>query len=134
MLGINKNVRQEWQIPLPPGPYFLNPFARLTPRDCSPPMESQGYDSDSTIVAEAGTMDSGSLKKKPFPTVQLSIICLTQFAEPIASAVIYPFIIPLVLHTGVTRGDEAKIGYYAGVIVILFFDVTPDVSFICLHC
>ena len=93
-------------------------------------MESQGYDSDGTIAEEADTREAPFLKKKPFPTVQLSIICLTQFAEPVASSVIYPFIIPLVLYTGVTRGDETKIGYYAGIIVIFFFDVTHVPLFI----
>lgn len=80
---------------------------------------SQGYESDSTIVADPEF--GGAAKKKPFPAVQLTIICLTQFAEPVASSVIYPFMTSLVWHTGIARGDETKIGYFAGAIESAFF-------------
>jgi len=40
-----------------------------------------------------------------------------QFCEPIAGAVILPFVFRLVNETGVTQGDEDKTGYYAGIIV-----------------
>jgi len=43
-----------------------------------------------------------------------------QFCEPIAAAVILPFVFRLVNETGVTQGDEDKTGYYAGIIVRAF--------------
>ncbi|KAG6904689.1 hypothetical protein DXG01_008087, partial [Tephrocybe rancida] len=53
--------------------------------------------------------------------LQLLIVSLVQFAEPITATVIYPFINQFVRDTGVTRGDERKTGYYAGVIESTFF-------------
>jgi len=40
-----------------------------------------------------------------------------QFCEPITTTVIFPFIFRLVNETGVTEGNEDRIGYYAGIIV-----------------
>lgn len=48
-------------------------------------------------------------------------VILIMWAEPICGTVIYPFINALVRETGVTHGDEAKTGYYAGVIESLYF-------------
>jgi hypothetical protein len=52
-----------------------------------------------------------------------------QFCEPIAGAVILPFVFRLVNETGVTQGGEDKTGYYAGIIVRAFhlgFTPVPD--------
>ncbi|CAE6445304.1 unnamed protein product [Rhizoctonia solani] len=57
----------------------------------------------------------------PLPKRQISILLLMQLSEPIAYSVIYPFIARLVNETGVTGGDESKIGYYAGMIESIFF-------------
>ncbi|KAL0953881.1 hypothetical protein HGRIS_005055 [Hohenbuehelia grisea] len=57
----------------------------------------------------------------PLPKLQLFIVLLMQAAEPISSTVIFPFINQWVRETGVTHGDEAKTGYYAGVIGSIFF-------------
>ncbi|QRV75720.1 major facilitator superfamily transporter [Ceratobasidium sp. AG-Ba] len=57
----------------------------------------------------------------PLPMKQISILLLMQFAEPIASSVIFPFISELVNSTGITGGDSSKIGYYAGLIESTFF-------------
>ncbi|GLB44969.1 putative major facilitator superfamily protein [Lyophyllum shimeji] len=62
-----------------------------------------------------------STPKKPFPLVQLIILILIQFSEPVTSTVIYPFVNQFVRDTGVTRGDEKKTGYYAGIIESIFF-------------
>ncbi|GLB44900.1 putative major facilitator superfamily protein [Lyophyllum shimeji] len=59
--------------------------------------------------------------KKPFPIVQLSIVWLIQFTEPVSNTVIYPFINQFVGETGITRGDETKTGYYAGIVESAFF-------------
>ncbi|KAG6829996.1 hypothetical protein H0H92_002686 [Tricholoma furcatifolium] len=59
--------------------------------------------------------------KKPFPLLQLSIVWLIQFSEPVSNTVIYPFINQFVTETGITRGDETRTGYYAGIIESAFF-------------
>ena len=56
-------------------------------------------------------------KPTPLPKFQIFIIILIQFAEPITALVIYPFVNQFVRETGITKGDERKTGYYAGIIV-----------------
>lgn len=56
-------------------------------------------------------------KPTPLPKLQLFCVLYLQFCEPITATVIYPFIVQLVRDTGITGGDEAKTGYYAGFIV-----------------
>ena len=58
-----------------------------------------------------------SNKPTPLPKLQLFIVFLIQFSEPIAGLVIYPLINQLVQETGITKGDERETGYYAGIIV-----------------
>lgn len=53
----------------------------------------------------------------PLPKFQLFLLMLVQFAEPVTSTVIFPFIPQLVRESGITHGDEKSIGYYAGMIV-----------------
>ncbi|KAF8344729.1 major facilitator superfamily domain-containing protein [Amanita rubescens] len=60
-------------------------------------------------------------KRTPLPWKQLSIVYLIQFAEPITSSVIFPFINQFVRETGITKGDEQKTGYFAGLIESTFF-------------
>jgi hypothetical protein len=57
----------------------------------------------------------------PLPWRQLLIVLLIQFAEPITGVVIFPFINQFVRETGVTGGDETKTGYFAGIIVRVWF-------------
>ncbi|KAF5379785.1 hypothetical protein D9615_005700 [Tricholomella constricta] len=59
--------------------------------------------------------------KKPFPAFQIAILLLLKLTEPINSTVIYPFVNQFVRDTGITRGDERKTGYYAGIIESIFF-------------
>lgn len=56
-------------------------------------------------------------KSTPLPGFQLFITFLIQFAEPITATVILPFVPQFVRSTGITKGDEKKTGYYAGIIV-----------------
>ncbi|KAG9313058.1 MFS general substrate transporter [Chiua virens] len=65
--------------------------------------------------------------RTPLPKIQLAIILLVQFAEPISSMSIYPYINQLVAELDITRGDRRKVGYYAGLIESLFF-VTQSMS------
>ena len=60
------------------------------------------------------------VERTPLPKLQLFVISSIQFAEPITALVIYPFINQFVRDTGVTKGDERKTGYYAGIIVSFF--------------
>ncbi|KAM6489141.1 Major facilitator superfamily domain containing protein [Amanita muscaria] len=59
--------------------------------------------------------------RTPLPWTQLSIVFLIQFAEPVTATVIYPFINQFVRETGITKGDERKTGYFAGIIQSAFF-------------
>lgn len=56
-------------------------------------------------------------ERTPLPKVQLGILLLIQFAEPISSMSIYPYINQLVGELDITGGDKRKVGYYAGLIV-----------------
>ncbi|KAF9035152.1 member of major facilitator superfamily multidrug-resistance, DHA1 sub-family [Panaeolus papilionaceus] len=60
-------------------------------------------------------------KVTPLPWAQYSILLLVQLAEPLTSQVIYPFAPQLVRDSGVTHGDESKVGYYVGIMQSLFF-------------
>lgn len=63
------------------------------------------------------TIDAVKEQRTPLPKFQLFLVLLIQFAEPITALVIYPFINQFVRDTGITKGDDKKTGYYAGVIV-----------------
>lgn len=64
----------------------------------------------------------GSKKPKtPLPKLQIGILITLQLAEPIASTSIFPYINQLVRELGITGGDDAAVGYYAGMIESLFF-------------
>ena len=58
-------------------------------------------------------------KQTPLPKLQAFTIFFIQFSEPVTALVVYPFIVQLVRDTGVTGGNEARTGYYAGFIVSL---------------
>ncbi|KAJ8692988.1 hypothetical protein PTI98_010245 [Pleurotus ostreatus] len=66
-------------------------------------------------------MTRSSDARTPLPAFQLGIILFIQAAEPITASVIFPFVNQFVLESGVTGGDERKVGYYAGIIGSLFF-------------
>ncbi|KIL61543.1 hypothetical protein M378DRAFT_166825 [Amanita muscaria Koide BX008] len=59
--------------------------------------------------------------RTPLPWVQLVIVYLIQFAEPVTGIVIYPFINEFVRNTGITGGDDKRTGYFAGIIESAFF-------------
>ena len=60
---------------------------------------------------------SSESKPTPLPKLQIFILFLTLFSEPITAWVIFPFVNQFVRETGITQGDERKTGYYAGIIV-----------------
>ncbi|KAH9169683.1 MFS general substrate transporter [Lactarius sanguifluus] len=59
--------------------------------------------------------------KTPLPISQIVILLLLQLCEPITSHSIKPYINQLVSELPVVDGDEKKVGYYAGLIVSLYF-------------
>ncbi|KAG1748652.1 MFS general substrate transporter [Suillus lakei] len=59
--------------------------------------------------------------KTPLPKRQIAILMTLQLAEPIASTSIFPYINQLIRELGITGGDDAAVGYYAGIIESLFF-------------
>ena len=67
------------------------------------------------------TADEERIKPTPLPRLQLFITYVIQFAEPITALVIYPFVNQFVRDTGITKGDETKTGYFAGVVVRLYW-------------
>ncbi len=76
--------------------------------------------SDQTLAAslvESQDVIKQAKTRTPLPRLQLFTIFLIQFAEPITATVIYPFVPQFIRNTGITNGDETKIGYYAGIIV-----------------
>ena len=73
--------------------------------------------SDDGQVCFTEQKDSGAKQPTPLPWAPLLVVYLIQLSEPVTATVIFPFITQFVRETGVTGGDERKIGYFAGVIV-----------------
>jgi hypothetical protein len=74
----------------------------------------------SVVSINAEEPDSpASAKQTPLPKLQSFTVFFIQFSEPVTALVVYPFIVQLVRDTGVTGGNEAQTGYYAGLIVSL---------------
>ncbi|KAG2127825.1 MFS general substrate transporter [Suillus cothurnatus] len=67
------------------------------------------------LLAEA------SKPKTPLPKLQLGLILTIQLAEGITSMSIFPYINQFIRELGITGGDDAAVGYYAGIIESLFF-------------
>ncbi|KAF9052457.1 hypothetical protein BDZ89DRAFT_1107678 [Hymenopellis radicata] len=61
------------------------------------------------------TMDS------PLPKWQLAIVYGIQLIEPLSGTVILPWLPDCIRRTGVTGGQESKVGYYSGIIGSVFF-------------
>ena len=85
-------------------------------------MPQQADDTRDEPVTPTTTMTTGDddhhlEKRTPLPKFQIAILFLLQFTEPLTATVIYPFINRLVRWTGITNGDERKVGYYAGFLV-----------------
>ncbi|KAH7913984.1 major facilitator superfamily domain-containing protein [Hygrophoropsis aurantiaca] len=59
--------------------------------------------------------------KSSLPWKQLSIIFFLQISEPLTSQLILPFAPQMIMDIGVTGGDEARVGYYVGLLNSLFF-------------
>ena len=86
----------------------------MTVHEPTPVENNRDSDVDSDAPTSLTVSDN---KPTPLPKLQIFILFLTLFSEPIAGLVIYPFVNRFVLETGITQGDERKTGYYAGIIV-----------------
>ena len=82
-------------------------------------MTAQALDQDRTDAQDENTNERHYVT--PLPWRQLLIVLLIRFAEPVTAVVIYPFINQFVRETGVTGGDEEITGYFAGIIVRIWF-------------
>ncbi|KAJ8688846.1 hypothetical protein PTI98_013591 [Pleurotus ostreatus] len=80
--------------------------------------EDEASGSEVEIPRNTNTADA---RRTPLPWFQFSIVLFLQLAEPLTSSIIYPFVPQLVREIGVTGGDEAKVGYYVGLLESLFF-------------
>jgi hypothetical protein len=86
----------------------------MTVHEPTPRPPENNRDSDVDAYTSPTVSDS---KPTPLPKLQIFILFLTMFSEPITALVIYPFINQFVRETGITQGDERKTGYYAGIVV-----------------
>ncbi|KAL4262459.1 MFS transporter superfamily protein [Pleurotus pulmonarius] len=88
----------------------------------TPTSSSSSIPSTSSTPPSSPSSPSSSLRPPPpLPWSQIYIILLLQLCEPLTSHSIYPYIADLVRSLGVTRGDEHKVGFYAGLVESLFF-------------
>ena len=78
---------------------------------------TQGRIQDESDSVPVQHNDGEQERPTPLPKLQLLSVFLIQTSEPLTATVIYPFINKFVRETGITRGDEKKTGYYAGLIV-----------------
>jgi hypothetical protein len=96
-------------------------------------MTVQQRDAEAEVEVEINdastVVENHKLERTPLPKLQLAIVFLIQFAEPITATVIYPFINQFVRETGITGGDETKTGYYAGIVVRPSFSLYFLLSF-----
>lgn len=108
------------------------------PTDTTPLLTDQ--DSVQSTAVQAAGEQVAVKKQTPLPKLQLFAMLLVDFAEPVVATVIYPFVVSLVNETGtlhpcccflthyinrsllsgITGGDQAKTGYYAGIIASRF--------------
>ncbi|KAF5333678.1 hypothetical protein D9611_002661 [Ephemerocybe angulata] len=79
------------------------------------------HERDDVELDTAAVAEDRNVERTLLPKLQLAIVYLIQFAEPVTATVIYPFVNQFVRETGITGGDETKTGYYAGIVESTFF-------------
>jgi len=60
-------------------------------------------------------------KETPLPITQIIVLLLLQLSEPLMASSIRPYVNELVSELPIVGGDERKVGYYAGLILSLYF-------------
>ncbi|KAH7926468.1 MFS general substrate transporter [Leucogyrophana mollusca] len=84
-------------------------------------LSPQALDSDKeTSPSQLEDVEKGT-EKTSLPWRQLFIIFFLQISEPLTSQLILPFAPQLIMDIGVTQGNEARVGYYVGMLNSLFF-------------
>ncbi|KAG1744697.1 MFS general substrate transporter [Suillus paluster] len=79
---------------------------------------SSRVESETTPLIPAGVSKK---PKTPLPKLQIGILMVLRLVEPIASMSIFPYVNQLIKELGITGGDDAAVGYYAGIIESLFY-------------
>ncbi|KAF9480013.1 major facilitator superfamily multidrug-resistance, DHA1 sub-family [Pholiota conissans] len=87
----------------------------------SPVLEGENGGHSAPTIQEYEDMEEEDEKPTPLPMMQLLSVFMIQFAEPVTALCVYPFVNQFVRETGITKGDEKKTGYYAGIIESAFF-------------
>lgn len=64
--------------------------------------------------------------EKPLPKLQIFLLCYARMIEPIAFFGIFPFISEMIYKTG--NVPKADVGFYAGLIVCLFYPILAPSS------
>ncbi|KAI0260280.1 major facilitator superfamily domain-containing protein [Gloeopeniophorella convolvens] len=83
----------------------------------SPSMPEDIADEETPLIQR----ENARREPTPLPVTQILVLLLLQLAEPITSLSISPYINQLVSELPIVGGDERKVGYYAGIIVSLYF-------------
>ncbi|KAH9170234.1 MFS general substrate transporter [Lactarius sanguifluus] len=84
------------------------------------PITSQGApepEEETPLLCDANARRT----ETPLPITQIVVLLLLQLTEPITSLSIRPYVNQLISELPIVGGDERKVGYYAGLIVSLFF-------------
>ncbi|KAN0140331.1 major facilitator superfamily [Lactarius tabidus] len=85
------------------------------------PKRSLGLQPDSDEETPLLRNRNAQQTETPLPITQVVVLVLLQLCEPIASQSIRPYITQLVSELPVVGGDERKVGYYAGLMMALYF-------------
>ncbi|KAF5327032.1 hypothetical protein D9619_004782 [Psilocybe cf. subviscida] len=104
---------------------FTTPIPLLATRASVPTMSDNTVcDDDHSLMTQPTTTGGDTSLVQtitPLPKLQILSVSMIQLTEPITALVIYPFINQLIRETGITKGNDARSGYYAGVIESTFF-------------
>ena len=74
-------------------------------------------DEETPLLAHEPNRDDEEVKETPIRWSQIGLVLFLQLAEPLTAEVIFPFTPQLIRETGVTNGDDKKVGYYVGILV-----------------
>lgn len=75
-------------------------------------------DAEQTPLLPNDATQDGAFRETPLPKLQILLLSITRLAEPLAFAVLFPFVNAMVLGTGETSVEG--VGYYVGLIESMF--------------
>ncbi|EIM90950.1 MFS general substrate transporter [Stereum hirsutum FP-91666 SS1] len=76
-------------------------------------------DEETPLLQQEG--ENHPKKRTAIPWAQVSLLLVLQLSEPLTSQVIYPFAPEFVRKSGVTHGDESRVGTYVGLMQSIFY-------------